>query len=81
MKRHNGLVVSMSALRLGGLGSIPGRVILKTLKIEPNASPLGTQHQRGWIGESKIENLSSVCESAGTKKNNKKLDALKLSNV
>ena len=30
---------SVFALRLGGLGSIPGRVILKTLKIGPNASP------------------------------------------
>ena len=40
-----GLVVIASALRLGGRGSIPGRVIPKTLKMGPNASLLGTQHQ------------------------------------
>jgi len=39
------LVVSVSALRLEGWASIPGRVIPKTLKMGPNASPLGTQHQ------------------------------------
>ena len=41
----SGLVVRVSALRLGGRGSIPGRVIPKTLKMGPNASLLGTQHQ------------------------------------
>ena len=41
----SGLVVRVSALRLGGRGSIPGRVIPKTLKMGPSASLLGTQHQ------------------------------------
>ena len=41
----SGLVVRVSALRLGGRGLIPGRVIPKTLKMGPNASLLGTQHQ------------------------------------
>ena len=40
------LVASVSALRLEAWGSIPGRVIPQTLKMGPNASPLGTQHQR-----------------------------------
>ncbi len=35
----------VSALRLGGHGSIPDRVIPKTIKMVPDASPLGTQHQ------------------------------------
>ena len=39
------LVVSVSALILEDWGSIPpGRVIPKTLKMGPNAAPLGTQH-------------------------------------
>ena len=41
----SGLVVRVSALKLGGRGSIPGRVIPKTVKMGPNASLLGTQHQ------------------------------------
>ena len=38
-------MVSMSALRLEGWGSIPGWVIPKTLKMGPNAFPLDTQYQ------------------------------------
>ena len=41
----SGLVVRASALRLGGWGSIPGRVIPKTIKMGPNSSLLGAQHQ------------------------------------
>ena len=41
----SGLVVRVSALRLGGRGSTPGRVIPKTLIMGPSASLLGTQHQ------------------------------------
>ena len=41
----SGLVVRVSALILGGWGSIPDRVIPKTVKMGPNASLLGTQHQ------------------------------------
>ena len=44
----SGLVVRVSALKLGGRGSIPGRVIPKTVKMGPNAALLGTQHQ--WVG-------------------------------
>ena len=44
----SGLVVRVSALKLGGRGSIPGRVIPKTVKMGPNASLLGTPHQ--WVG-------------------------------
>ena len=38
-------MVSMSALRLEGWGSIPGWVIPKVIKMGPDASLLGTQHQ------------------------------------
>ena len=42
---HNHTQSSPVALRLGGQGSILGRVILKTVEMEPNASLVGTQHQ------------------------------------
>ena len=43
----SGLAVRVSALRLGGRGSILGRVIPKTEKMGPNVSLLGTHHQ--WL--------------------------------
>jgi len=64
---------SVFALRLGGSGSIPGRVILKTLKIGPNASPLDTQRQGLDLGKQKKKlKTFPVCGSAGTKKIKKK---------
>ena len=38
-------MVRASALRLGGWGSIPGRVIPKTIEMGPNSSLLVAQHQ------------------------------------
>ena len=46
----SGLVVRVSALKLGGRGSIPGWVIPKTVEMGPNASLLGTLSIKGWIG-------------------------------
>ena len=59
---------SVFALRLGGWGSIPGQVILKTIKIGPNASLLDMQRQGLDWGKAKLKTFP-VCENAGTKKN------------
>ena len=47
-------MVRASALRRGGWGSIPGRVIPKTIEMGPNSSLLGAQ---GWIGVCKTDDM------------------------
>ena len=49
-----GIMVRVFANGPGDLGSIPGRVILKTLKMVLDASLLNTQHYKVWI-KGKVE--------------------------
>ena len=44
-----GMIVRVFANGPGDLGSIPGRVILKTQKILLDATLLNTQHYKVWI--------------------------------